>query len=431
MLHTYAKRVLPFLLFVAISGTAAAQNSNQDNDPYTRFGVGEWRNGLSAAIRGIGSASSAFSSATIVNSDNPASYADLKLTTYEAGFEGALHTLHSGGKSYTTGTNTLSYLSVGIPLSKHAGMTIGLRPQTHIYYKTQNDTAGSPNLGRTVSEFDGDGGLNYAYIGLAGKIKGFSLGANFGYMFGNISTASRIIGVDTTHVLSSDFLQYTKLGGLYWKGGAMYYTMLSKKMYLRLGGTVTIQQNLNAWRDEYRVGYYYDATATQIADTAYKTTDAKGKLTLPMSFSGGASIGSSNWAAYADYTASQWSNYRNFGEIDSVTNSMRISGGFEYIPNPQALHHYFQRVTYRIGFYYGTDMVYLQDTKLNYYAITLGASLPLKRNSSFEQGIGSINTAIEIGRRGTEANGLIRESFFRFSLGFSLSDRWFKKRVYE
>jgi hypothetical protein len=43
-----------------------------------------------------------------------------------------------------------------------------------------------------------------------------------------------------------------------------------------------------------------------------------------------------------------------------------------------------------------------------------------------------MNFAVKVGSRGTLDNGLIRENYLGFSLGFSLNDNtWFYKRVYE
>jgi hypothetical protein len=41
-----------------------------------------------------------------------------------------------------------------------------------------------------------------------------------------------------------------------------------------------------------------------------------------------------------------------------------------------------------------------------------------------------INTAFEFGQRGNNSN-VIRENFFKISLGLTLSDVWFIKRKYE
>jgi hypothetical protein len=43
-----------------------------------------------------------------------------------------------------------------------------------------------------------------------------------------------------------------------------------------------------------------------------------------------------------------------------------------------------------------------------------------------------MNMAMKVGRRGTANNGLIREAYFNFTLGFSLNDNsWFYKQVFE
>ena len=126
-----------------------------------------------------------------------------------------------------------------------------------------------------------------------------------------------------------------------------------------------------------------------------------------------------------DYSGGQWSDFRSYGIADSLGNSSRIAVGSEFTPNAASLYNYLQRITYRLGFYYGTDYVKLRGTDLNYYAVTAGASLPFKRSPD------RLHLGVELGKRGTEVNGLIRENFFRFSLGISLNDRWFVKRKYD
>jgi len=62
--------------------------------------------------------------------------------------------------------------------------------------------------------------------------------------------------------------------------------------------------------------------------------------------------------------------------------------------------------------------------------LTLGAGLPIRKWSMYDNQYTIINTTFEIGKRGNKNNN-ITESFFRFSLGLNLSDIWFKKRKYE
>jgi long-subunit fatty acid transport protein len=207
----------------------------------------------------------------------------------------------------------------------------------------------------------------------------------------------------------------------------MYETPLNKKLKLRLGATAALSQNLNNWRDDYWSQFRFMSDGTQIIDTAYHSEQVRGKIKLPLMYSLGAQLmGNDKWSVGVDFSAAQWNQYRNFGAADSVANqTYRISLGGEYTPNPSSLYNYLQRVTYRLGGYYGTDYVSLRGTTLSYYALTFGASLPFRRSPD------RIHTAIEIGKRGTENNGLIKENFFKFSLGISLNDKWFIKRKYD
>ncbi|OJW79375.1 MAG: hypothetical protein BGO69_19480 [Bacteroidetes bacterium 46-16] len=431
MCHIRAKHFFTLISFIFTGIAATAQTSsvsnptsNRKNEPYSRYGIGELVNGNNTVIKGMGNISSAFSSPYQVNTDNPASYAGLLLTTYEGGMQGSLSTVTANQVSSRTGMATLSYLTIGFPLGKHAGMALGLRPQSHVYYHL-NDTVGTPGIGQTINTYYGDGALNYAFAGFAGKVKGFSLGVNFGYSFGTIRNTSVFSNIDTTHAVNTDISQFTRVGGIYWKAGLQYEHKLDTNLSFRIGGTFTLSQDLRAFRDQYWLTYFNLGGSLQ-EDTAYTLTGTKGTLKLPMSYSIGAQLmNGDKWSAGLDFSAVQWSQFRNFGMVDSVTNSYRMGLGGAYTPNPLSIHNYLQRITYRLGAYYGKDHVYIKGTDINYYALTFGFSLPFKRYSD------RIHTAFEIGKRGTEANGLVKENFFKMSLGISLNDKWFIKRRYD
>lgn len=422
MYHTYAKQFFTSVIILTAISPAIAQNLRKgENSPYSRYGIGEQRNGINALMKSMGSISSAYANPYAVNTDNPASYATLKLTTYEAGGEGRIRTVSSATDKYKTGVATLSYLNVGIPVSKHAGIAFGLRPETTVFYDLA-DTTSYAGIGNSVVSYKGTGSTNYAFIGAGGKYKGFSLGFNFGYLFGTINDNIYLTRLeDTAKIHESAFINSTKIGGLYWKAGAMYETDLNKKLSLRVGATFKMSQELNATRDQYGL------SVNIFVDTAYSSPSVKNTYTLPTSYSIGAQLYSADkWMVGADFAATQWSQFRNFGVIDSVRdNTMKLSVGGEYTPNPGALHKYFQRVTYRLGVYYGTDYISLRNTDMNYYAVTGGLSLPFRRSTD------RIHMAMEVGQRGTTSNGLLKENFVRFSLGISLNDKWFIKRRYE
>ncbi len=145
-------------------------------------------------------------------------------------------------------------------------MAFGLQPQSHIFYHSVDtsllildENSGHQILNRTASEYTGEGGLNYAFIGGGGSISGFSFGANFGYMFGNIRNTSRLVNLDSTHVLGSDFSKYTRIGGIYWKGGLQYHDTLRNGWHYRLGATVALSQSLMAIARSYTSSFFYNS----------------------------------------------------------------------------------------------------------------------------------------------------------------------------
>jgi hypothetical protein len=419
MRHIFAKRLpIAILSFAAI--TTQAQNSNRENSPYSRFGIGELRNYNNVMLKGMGSISTAYASPVNVNTANPASYASLILTTYEAAGEGNRRTVKATNADYQTGMATLTYMHVGIPMGKYAGMALGLRPVSTVYYRL-NDTTNVDSFGSAIKGYRGEGSLNQGYIGFAGKYGGFSLGFNFGYIFGTIEHISTLDPYnDASKVLGAGFLKRSEIGGINWDAGAMYDDKLTDKLSIRGGVTVSSSQSLSANRSEHWIAY------RNVQDTIFSQSTS-GKIILPTKYSAGVQLYSTNkWVAGIDYSGANWSQYRYVGSTDSLAASThKISVGAEYTPDINAMRKYFQRVTYRLGAYYGTDPVMLRGTQLDYYALTAGISWPFKKN------VARIHTSFEIGSLGTTANGLLRENFVRFGLGLSFNDKWFIKRKYE
>ena len=132
------------------------------------------------------------------------------------------------------------------------------------------------------------------------------------------------------------------------------------------------------------------------------------------------------WTVGLNFSGTDWRNYKSVGRVDSVADmSYKIGLGGEYTPEANAVRKYFRRVTYRLGAYYGTDYVLVRNTPLNYYAVTFGLGLPFKRYTD------KVNAGFEIGSLGTTSNGLLKESFFKCTVGITLNDKWFIKRRYD
>jgi hypothetical protein len=275
--------------------------------------------------------------------------------------------------------------------------------------------------------------LNYGYVGAGYRYKDFSIGFNFGYLFGTLHSSSIAQAINDTNSISgsyvANFTNYRRLGGLHWKGGLMYEHKIDSGYTLRAGGTLTLGQNLNERLSAYEVSIY-NFGDTIVNDTSAYSGESRGKLKLPLAYSLGVMLVKNNkWGLGLDYTATQWSNFSSTVDSNITLNiaksAYRISLGGELTPDANSIRGYFSRVTYRAGFYYGKEYFTFQGNQLPVYGVTVGASLPFRRSFSH------LHTSLEVGRVGLTTNNLIQETYVRFTLGLSFNDLWFIKRKYD
>jgi len=413
------------------TGGTSNPTNGRENNPYSKYGIGEFWNGNNTALRGMADVTSAFENPYEVNSDNPASYSFLQRTTFEAGATASSTSVVGSGLQYKTGTATISYLNLGIPVTKNSGLCIGFRPYTRTYYNMADTVFNSP-IGNVQNSYNGEGNINYAYAGYAYRYKGLSVGLNLGYMFGNLRNSTSVVPIDTAVInraFSTDFSNYTRIGGLYWKAGLMYEHKIDSDYTFRVGGTFTLQQNVSERLNSFQISTY-NFVDTLLNDTVSNPGELRGRLRLPMSYSIGVMFTKNNkWSLGLDYAATRWSGYNSSPDsslnINVGTGSYKISLGGEYTPDINNIRNYFSRVTYRAGLYYGTDYLNISNTSIPYYGVTFGGSLPFRRSLSH------LHAAFDIGRLGLTTNNLVQETYVRFTLGFSFNDKWFIPRKYE
>lgn len=126
----------------------------------------------------------------------------------------------------------------------------------------------------------------------------------------------------------------------------------------------------------------------------------------------------------ADYRYQNWKSFRAFGLSDSLANSYSIAVGGEITPDADNYGSYVARIRYRLGFYFNKTYLLLRGTQLNEYGISVGIGLPLRGMKTM------MNIGGQFGSRGTVQGDLIKETYFKFVLGFSIYERWFHKRKY-
>ena len=432
---------------------------SQENSPYSRYGIGDLYPTQTIAVRGLGGLTAAYSDGRTLNTDNPASYGDMKslanggFFTFDVGVSIDSRTLHSETPvaKYNSVNFIPSYLLLGFPLSKrHLGMVIGLKPISRINYSIQTKGLGVDSI---TTLYNGSGGLNQAFIGIGKRWGGFSVGVNGGYLFGRKEISTNVVLVnDSVGYHNGNVSSTGNYGGVFAKAGAQLSIKLKealdstrqiKSTYgITLGVGGMLKQNLNLSSDVLNETYYYNTDGSLLPyDTVSYRSSPNEKVSLPMTLNAGImftknltstiyKVTDNKWMIGAEYSLGKWgTDYRSNGQKDNaVINNWLFRAGGAITPDNFS-NAFFAHTTYRLGFFTGKDYVDADGNGLKTNAITLGLGLKVRQQRYSNQQT-TINIAAEVGKRGTKVNN-VTENFFKLSAGLSLSDLWFVKRRYD
>jgi len=428
------------------------QSVAQNNSPYSRYGLGDAVMGGNTTSRGMGGLSAAYADINSVNFNNPASFSQFYVVqeqrskkissgrvVLDVGVSVGNRSLIAPNtpERFTSSDLVFSYFQVGLPLRKNWGLAFGLRPLSRIGYRISATDSLKDSFGNTLpiaSQHRGTGGSSLPTIGTGFAIKNLSVGFNLGYLFGNRPTDLLKQPVDDSlHYYPSEHSSFTSFGNLFFDAGIQYHTNLNKPNVFRLGVSGNWKQNLNATRGTTVKTYTPGSAGEELqVDSIYQETGIEGKIVYPASYKAGIiyqrnNTNGSSWLFGVDYSSAKWSEYRFFGQVDSVQDSRQINFGAQI--SPLARRNYFSNVAYRFGFFTGKDYIKVNGD-LPLFGASFGVGLPV-RTSRYAPGQGTIfNLGFEYMRRGND-NNLLKENIFRFSLGLNLSDFWFGKKKYD
>jgi hypothetical protein len=451
MLNNYLKPILLVSGLVGFINSSYAQPSasltDSDapkaglaNSPLSRYGIGDVNPMIHSTIKGMGGIATAYNNPFTINTYNPASYAFLKHTTYDVSINAVSNKFLLGANEYKASTFSLGNLALAFPLTKNWGMSFGYMPKSTMYYNARRDVQ-APVLDTVAHYFYGTGALHNLHLGTAYKYKGFSIGANANYIFGNTLRSSSI-EVSDLYGLNSEFVDYYNMNGLQFKIGALYQHIIKEKYYIHVGASYEMKANLNTNLDQYAMSYRYatnqdGSIKIDAVDTLHNFTqlNTKNHLYLPSEFSLGIHAGkSAYWNVGIDFVYTNWNEYAwNKERLNIADNTYRFSFGGEFTPNPEAIDNKFaNNITFRLGGYYGTDYRMIAGEQLKYYGGTFGLGLPLFRSYG-SNGKGIVNFSFDIGKlsNGKQVAALYNNNYFKFNVGFNLNDLWFIKRKFD
>lgn len=439
----YTKFFITLILAVTATG-AMAQSTATTSSPYSKFGLGDIIPEAlpqSIGMGGIGTAVNRISGYNNINVVNPASYGAIGFTTIDAGIYSNIVSLNQTGQpSSTNGNFRLSHVAFAIPVSKRSALSFGLLPYSQMGYNYKQTLSkgfgtGSPADTNAVNYiYNGDGGLSKAYLGYGfGLGKHLLIGANVAYIFGNLQQYSSTEIPALYGTLNSRVEQSNAVGGLTYDYGVQYSFDFGdqKQKHLILGYSASANSRITT-TSSYIVSHYtYDASGNQnlAIDSVINQQGAKSKIQLPQINHFGISFQNDlKFLIGADYTMGKWSNLTISGANAGFQDSKTLNVGGQFTPSINALHNYFARTDYRLGFIYDQTYLNLNNTNIKRYAVTVGLGLPLAPNNlSFYK----VNFSAEIGQRGTLTNGLVKENYVNLHLGFTLNDKWFQRYKFD
>jgi long-subunit fatty acid transport protein len=392
------------------------------SSPYSFYGIGDVR--FKGTLENRSMAGVAVEQDSIhINLQNPASYANLKLTTFTLGGTYGTTTLKNSTESANATRTTLDYLAVGLPLGKF-GFGFGLIPYSSVGYKIESiSDSGTENNKR----FNGTGGLNKAFLGVGYKIApNFNIGADVNYNFGKIESNNLefITGVP----IGTRELNSADLSGVNFNLGMMYQTKIYKKISVFSSLTYSLESSLTSKNTRNISTVIYNSNFDLAVVDALDDVKTEAIITMPSKISLSGGIGEARkWLLGGNVsygkTSGQANEYNDAANVGYGKYGSVSLGGY-YIPNYNSFSSYTKRIVYRAGIKYEKTGLVINSESINDMGLTFGLGLPVTGSFS------NVNFGFELGKKGTTKANLVQENYANLSVSFSLNDKWFEKRKF-
>lgn len=431
------KLLIQFFL-VLFAGTSLAQTST--SSPYSSAALGELQFGGFTQHMAKGGLSRAERSKNNFSPLNPASYANVDFTVYDAGMKTNFGTLQTSSDEAMVSAGNFSHFGMAFPFNTEKGMGVsfGLYQYTDVGYDIRNSV--NDAVPSYYNLFRGNGGINRVYAGYGVEVvKNLSLGVNFNYNFGSIQALSAKVYPNTdTHFSLSDE-EYITYRGLDLDFGVQY-TLQTNNLSHTIAATFNPGTTLNGRGYRYSETFFgrkfEQGTLTSI-DTINFEDNVEKEADKPMGFGVAYSVRKGeNWSLGVEFEQNNWSDVTNDVGGQSYYNNAKYAVGMTVIPKPayDETGDFFKKVRYSAGFRYEDLFYNFFDTQLSEFGISFGLGLPVIKSVRLNEEkvavVSRVNITAEYARRGTTDNGLIQENYFKLGIGLNLNDKWFTKRKY-
>ena len=422
--------LLALALLVFSAGSLGAQTDGTYGgfSPYSVFGLGQMHQGGTSWNRGMGGVGIAARNHRFINILNPASMTARDSLSFMAdmGLGGRMSLFTEGSKKAFNTTFNIDDVAMSFPMWRNTAFMVGVTPLSDVGYNISYREMDVYTQQRQFTS-KGNGGTYQVFAAAAATFwNRLSVGAQFNYIFGNISKKSSLVSGDDSYrsMAYGDSLQVNSFTG---KLGVQYEQRLTGRSVITVGATYKFSSRIFGHSISYRElgSYERKRDGSELKDKGLRLGD---ELGLGISFRQGDDL-----LVEFDYTRTDWRNSRldqvkgfsNVGDVvftQSVGQSFRVGG--EFTPNRNDIRYFFRRCTYRAGAYYDQSYYTVDGAHVNSVGLTLGMTMPVFRWYN------GLSIGLELGRRGL-ATSQVKENYFGFNVGFNIFDIWFQKRAYE
>ncbi|MBK8956016.1 MAG: hypothetical protein IPM34_10725 [Saprospiraceae bacterium] len=445
-------RIKLFSFIILIVCALRSHSQNSENNPLSRYGLGDLRNSSPSWMMGMANSGVAFSSEQLFNNLNPASSAFLNQTDVEVGIFAKSSSLEdSYNTKYSEWTGGIQQVLIAIPLQnaindlldrkkrkRFMGMHLGLSPYSSMGYNANIvDRSDTNNI--LERKLQGDGALTSFNIGFSYRINDLSIGIGLDYIFGTLNYNQNLLFVSKPGSYDSHLSDQQHISGWNPGIGLLYRRILNKaaiqkdnnlrRNILGVGLTVQIPNNYTARYSSLHLARYDESnpTAGSVTDTLLNLTEQKSEGGFPLGIRFGAMYSHQDKSGLmfaVDYKA--WENQELPQYFEGqYANALGLSLGGWIRKGQHHFDPFWKKSTFRFGLYYQDDYRIIRNEQAHQYGITLGWAYPIV----FLRQDALIHLNLDLGQR--KAGDLLKENYVRISFGVTINDNeWFLKRKY-
>ena len=442
------KKIFAAMSIALLATPALAQSGT--NSPYSQYGIGVLSDQGNSFNRGMNGVGLGLRPHNQINYLNPASYSAVDSLTFvfDAGLSLQLTNFKEGNVSKNAKNANFEYAVGGFRAARNVGVAFGLLPVSNVGYNFSNtgsvlrtDDASTTTYTNTYS---GTGGLHEVFLGVGwSPFKGFSMGVNGGYLWGEIErnvTNSYSDG----YAKSLKKTRYCTFTNYKLDFGVQYQHELNDKDVLTVGATYGLGHSLHA---DPTLSVISASSQTAVYDTVRYVADDG--IDFPAQIAAGvAYTHGTKWTVGVDYTLQQWADAKfpqeieiesrdNSGDLIKKTDyvsktgllkdSHKINAGFEYCQNTGLRGSFLSRIRYRLGASYSTPYIKIGGKDgPSQLSVSAGVGIPIINAINNRS---MVNVSAQWVRN--DATGFIKENTFRINVGLTFNERWFAKWKFE